>query len=188
MLQYVVEHGGESVRAMMVMRLKGLMVMMSCQKYGSNVIEKCLTFGSIHDRLVIAADITGAGEDQILVSTTFCHRSHTQRHTNTHTQTHVHTKRHTHKHMYTHRHTHMCLCVYFDANVDGHTYMQMMMMDEHGNYMIQKMLETIADEWVVDLIVTVVNRNFFRLIHNIHGRHVLARLQIMLAARGSYIP
>lgn len=70
MLQYVVEHGGESVRAMMVMRLKGLMVMMSCQKYGSNVIEKCLTFGSIHDRLVIAADIAGAGEDQILVSTT----------------------------------------------------------------------------------------------------------------------
>ncbi|BAS88353.1 Os04g0276400 [Oryza sativa Japonica Group] len=115
---------------MMVMRLKGLMVMMSCQKYGSNVIEKCLTFGSIHDRLVIAADIAGAGEDQIL----------------------------------------------------------MMMMDEHGNYVIQKMLETIADEWVVDLIVTVVNRNFFRLIHNIHGRHVLARLQIMLAARGSYIP
>nr|CAH67954.1 H0117D06-OSIGBa0088B06.6 [Oryza sativa] len=99
---------------MMVMRLKGLMVMMSCQKYGSNVIEKCLTFGSIHDRLVIAADITGAGEDQIL----------------------------------------------------------MMMMDEHGNYVIQKMLEMIADEWVVDLIVTVVNRNFFRLIHNIHGRHV----------------
>ncbi|EEC76922.1 hypothetical protein OsI_15172 [Oryza sativa Indica Group] len=51
----------------MVMRLKGLMVMMSCQKYGSNVIEKCLTFGSIHDRLVIAADITGADEDQILM-------------------------------------------------------------------------------------------------------------------------
>uniref|UniRef100_A0A0E0DBL4 PUM-HD domain-containing protein n=1 Tax=Oryza meridionalis TaxID=40149 RepID=A0A0E0DBL4_9ORYZ len=92
-IQYVVEHGGESVLAMMVMRLKGLMVMMSCQKYGSNVIEKCLTFGSIHDRLTMAA------------------------------------------------------------------------------------------EWVVDLIVTVVNRNFFRLIHNIHGRHVLARLQIMLAAR-----
>nr|XP_025876174.1 pumilio homolog 1-like [Oryza sativa Japonica Group] len=68
-VQYVVEHGGESVRAMIVMRLKGLMVMLSCQKYGSNVMEKCLTIGRIHDRLIIAADIVGASEDQILVNT-----------------------------------------------------------------------------------------------------------------------
>uniref|UniRef100_A0A0E0IH30 PUM-HD domain-containing protein n=1 Tax=Oryza nivara TaxID=4536 RepID=A0A0E0IH30_ORYNI len=124
-VQYVVEHGGESVRAMIVMRLKGLMVMLSCQKYGSNVMEKCLTIGRIHDRLIIAADIVGASEDQIL----------------------------------------------------------MVMVNEHGNYVIQKMLETAAAEWVVDLIVIVVNRNFFRLIHYVHGRHVLAHLQILLAAR-----
>uniref|UniRef100_A0A0E0EPZ7 PUM-HD domain-containing protein n=1 Tax=Oryza meridionalis TaxID=40149 RepID=A0A0E0EPZ7_9ORYZ len=124
-VQYVVEHGGESVRAMIVMRLKGLMVMLSCQKYGSNVMEKCLTIGSIHDRLIIAADIIGASEDQIL----------------------------------------------------------MVMVNEHGNYVIQKMLETATAEWVVDLTVIIVNRNFFRLIHYVHGRHVLAHLQILLAAR-----
>uniref|UniRef100_A0A0D3H4C2 PUM-HD domain-containing protein n=1 Tax=Oryza barthii TaxID=65489 RepID=A0A0D3H4C2_9ORYZ len=126
LVQYVVEHGGESVRAMIVMRLKGLMVMLSYQKYGSNVMEKCLTIGSIHDRLIIAADIAGASEDQVII----------------------------------------------------------VMVNEHGNYVIQKMLETAAAEWVVDLIVIIVNRNFFRLIHYIHGRHVLACLKILLAVRG----
>jgi pumilio RNA-binding family len=88
MLQYVVEHGGESVRAMIVIRLKGLMVMLSCQKYGSNVMEKRLTIGSIHDRLIIAADIIGASEDQILVSTHYYVRRRSHTHTNTpHTHT-----------------------------------------------------------------------------------------------------
>uniref|UniRef100_A0A0E0B0D8 PUM-HD domain-containing protein n=1 Tax=Oryza glumipatula TaxID=40148 RepID=A0A0E0B0D8_9ORYZ len=86
-------------------------------------MEKCLTIGSIHDRLIIAADIAGASEDQ------------------------------------------------------------MVMVNEHGNYVIQKMLETAAAEWVVDLIVIIVNHNFFRLIHYIHGRHVLACLKILLAVR-----
>lgn len=81
----------------------------------------------------------------------------------------------------------VCVYVVIDVDVDGHVYMYMVMVNEHGNYVIQKMLETATAEWVVDLIVIVVNRNFFRLIHYVHGRHVLAHLQILLAARGSYI-
>ncbi|KAF0896944.1 hypothetical protein E2562_030790 [Oryza meyeriana var. granulata] len=129
-VQHIVEHGGEFVRGMILTKLKGWIVQMSCRKYGSNVMEKCLTFGSIHDRLMIAAEIAYAGEEQIL----------------------------------------------------------MVMLDQHGNYVIQKLLETTAEaEWVLDMMVSVANRNFLRLINYVNGSRVLSHLQSLLAARGSYL-
>jgi pumilio RNA-binding family len=61
-VQQVLEHGGHAMRSTMVRQFAGRVVTMSYHKFASNVVEKCLTFGSQEDRRLIADEIVvGAG-------------------------------------------------------------------------------------------------------------------------------
>jgi pumilio RNA-binding family len=63
-VQQLVEHGGHAMRSTMVSKFAGRVVSMSYHKFASNVVEKCLTFGSQEDRRLIADEIVGAGGGQ----------------------------------------------------------------------------------------------------------------------------
>nr|XP_034570123.1 pumilio homolog 1-like [Setaria viridis] len=56
-VQYLLEHGGQAKRSMMVSNFAGYVVSMSYNKFASNVIEACLTFGSQEDRQLITNEI-----------------------------------------------------------------------------------------------------------------------------------
>ncbi|KAG8084549.1 hypothetical protein GUJ93_ZPchr0010g8980 [Zizania palustris] len=124
-VQDVLELGGEFVRSTFVMKFAGRIVDMSCHKYSSHVIEKCLSVGSCQDRLLIATEILRAGEDTLL----------------------------------------------------------RLMMDQHGNYVIQKVLET-AEMWQCDMVVAAATRHVGMLTMYAPGRNVVAQVNKLLAARG----
>ncbi|KAL5205049.1 hypothetical protein ABZP36_009920 [Zizania latifolia] len=124
-IQDVLELGGEFVRSTFVTKFAGRIVDMSCRKYSSNVIEKCLSVGNCQDRLLIAAEILRAGEDTLLG----------------------------------------------------------LMMDQHGSYVIQKVLET-AEMWQRDMVVAAATRHVGMLTMYAPGRHVVAQVNKLLAARG----
>lgn len=65
-VQQLLEHGGPALRSTMVMKFAGRVVSMSYHKFASNVVEKCLTFGSQEDRRLITDEIIDAGGDQHL--------------------------------------------------------------------------------------------------------------------------
>ncbi|KAG8046717.1 hypothetical protein GUJ93_ZPchr0008g11644 [Zizania palustris] len=115
-VQDVLELGGEFVRSTFVMKFAGRIVDMSCHKYSSNVIEKCLSVGNCQDRLLIAAEILRAGEDTLLG----------------------------------------------------------LMMDQHSNYVIQKVLET-AEMWQRDMVVAAATRHVGMLTMYAPGRNVVAQ-------------
>ncbi|RLM68986.1 hypothetical protein C2845_PM17G15260 [Panicum miliaceum] len=56
-VQFLLEHGGQARRTMMVKKFAGRVVSMSYHKYASNVIEACLSFGSREDRRLITREI-----------------------------------------------------------------------------------------------------------------------------------
>ncbi|XP_062230096.1 pumilio homolog 3-like [Phragmites australis] len=60
-VQYILEHGGPIERSIIVKRFAGRIMSMSYHKFASNVIEKCLTFGSYEDRQLITKEILTAG-------------------------------------------------------------------------------------------------------------------------------
>ncbi|KAL6653550.1 hypothetical protein ACP70R_008474 [Stipagrostis hirtigluma subsp. patula] len=60
-VQHVLEVGGPMERSTIVQKFAGRMVSMSYHKYASNVIEKCLSFGSFQDQQLIAHEILYAG-------------------------------------------------------------------------------------------------------------------------------
>ncbi|KAL6653861.1 hypothetical protein ACP70R_008785 [Stipagrostis hirtigluma subsp. patula] len=60
-VQHVLEIGGPVERSTVVQKLAGRMVSMSYHKFASNVIEKCLSFGSYHDQQLIVNEILYAG-------------------------------------------------------------------------------------------------------------------------------
>jgi pumilio RNA-binding family len=75
-VQQLVEHGGGAMRSAMVRRFAGRVVGMSYHKFASNVVEKCLAFGSQEDRRLIADEIVAGGGggqqqhlDHLVVST-----------------------------------------------------------------------------------------------------------------------
>lgn len=61
--------------------------------------------------------------------------------------------------------------------------MQRMMINQYANYVIQKMIET-ADDWQCDVIVDVVRHNVSTLVKYTHGKHVIAKVEKFLRARG----
>jgi len=77
-VQQLVEHGGHDMRSTMVRQFAGRVVSMSYHKFASNVVEKCLTFGSQEDRRLIADEIVGAGGgqhfDHLVVGDLHCDR------------------------------------------------------------------------------------------------------------------
>jgi hypothetical protein len=72
MLQHVIEHGGPVERSTIVKKLGGRFLRISYHKHASNVVEKCLAFGSFRDRQLIITEILTAGGvqhfDHLLVS------------------------------------------------------------------------------------------------------------------------
>ncbi|KAK3120760.1 hypothetical protein QOZ80_9AG0693310 [Eleusine coracana subsp. coracana] len=72
-VQHVVEHGGPSERSMIVKKFDGRVVSMSYHKYASNVIEKCLVFGSLEDRQQMTTEILNAGQHFDHLPGMMCH-------------------------------------------------------------------------------------------------------------------
>ena len=62
-MQHVLQHGRPEERAAIVGKLAGQIVKMSQQKFASNVIEKCLTFGSHEERQLLINEILGPNDE-----------------------------------------------------------------------------------------------------------------------------
>uniref|UniRef100_A0A2P2MG16 PUM-HD domain-containing protein n=1 Tax=Rhizophora mucronata TaxID=61149 RepID=A0A2P2MG16_RHIMU len=63
MLQHVLEHGKPHERSSIINKLAGQIVQMSQQKFASNVIEKCLTFGTPAERQTLVDEMLGTTDE-----------------------------------------------------------------------------------------------------------------------------
>ncbi|RRT81814.1 hypothetical protein B296_00021236 [Ensete ventricosum] len=102
-------------------------VQMSLQKFASNVVEKCLTFGSPEERQILVNEMLGS--------------------------------------------------------TDKNAPLQVMMKDQFANYVIQKALETCADEQR-ELILSRVKVHLNALKKYTYGKHIVARVEKLVAAGG----
>ncbi|XWS74946.1 hypothetical protein CRYUN_Cryun01aG0042000 [Craigia yunnanensis] len=62
-VQHVLEHGKPHERSAIIKKLTGQIVQMSHQKFASNVIEKCLTFGTPVDRQNLVNEMLGSTDE-----------------------------------------------------------------------------------------------------------------------------
>lgn len=61
--QHVLEHGNPNERSAIIKKLTGQIVQMSQQKFASNVIEKCLTFGTPAERQNLVNEMLGSTDE-----------------------------------------------------------------------------------------------------------------------------
>jgi hypothetical protein len=61
--QHVLEHGKPHERTSIIKEFTGQIVQMSQQKFASNVIEKCLSFGTPTERQVLVNEMIGSTDD-----------------------------------------------------------------------------------------------------------------------------
>lgn len=61
--QHVLEHGKSHERTAIISKLAGQIVKMSQQKYASNVIEKCLSFGTPEERQILVNEMLGTTDE-----------------------------------------------------------------------------------------------------------------------------
>jgi hypothetical protein len=61
--QHVLQHGKPEGRSSIVTQLAGQIVKMSLQKFASNVVEKCLTFGSPEERQILINEMLGTNDE-----------------------------------------------------------------------------------------------------------------------------
>lgn len=59
----MLEHGKPEERTAIIKELTGQIVQMSQQKFASNVIEKCLCFGTAAERQAIVNEMIGSTDD-----------------------------------------------------------------------------------------------------------------------------
>lgn len=59
----MLEHGKPHERSAIICQLAGQIVRMSQQKFASNVVEKCLTFGSPEERQILVDEMLGLTEE-----------------------------------------------------------------------------------------------------------------------------
>lgn len=57
------EHGKPHERTAIINKLAGQIVKMSQQKFASNVIEKCLAFGSPEERQILVNEMLGTSDE-----------------------------------------------------------------------------------------------------------------------------
>lgn len=57
------EHGKPHERSNIIKQLTGQIVQMSQQKFASNVVEKCLTFGDIVERQTLVTEMLGSTDE-----------------------------------------------------------------------------------------------------------------------------
>jgi hypothetical protein len=61
--QHVLEHGKPHERSAIITKLTGQIVQMSQQKFASNVIEKCLSFGTPAERQALVNEMLGSTDE-----------------------------------------------------------------------------------------------------------------------------
>lgn len=61
--QHVLEHGKPHERSAIIKELAGKIVQMSQQKFASNVVEKCLTFGGPTERQLLVNEMLGSTDE-----------------------------------------------------------------------------------------------------------------------------
>ena len=61
--QHVLEHGKPHERSAIIKKLAGQIVQMSQQKFASNVVEKCLTFGGPAERQILVNEMLGTTDE-----------------------------------------------------------------------------------------------------------------------------
>lgn len=61
--QHVLEHGKPHERSAIIKELAGRIVQMSQQKFASNVVEKCLTFGGPTERQLLVSEMLGTTDE-----------------------------------------------------------------------------------------------------------------------------
>lgn len=61
--QHVLEHGKPHERSAIIKELAGKIVLMSQQKFASNVVEKCLTFGGPSERELLVNEMLGTTDE-----------------------------------------------------------------------------------------------------------------------------
>lgn len=61
--QHVIEHGKPNERSAIISKLAGQIVKMSQQKFASNVVEKCLTFGGPEERQILVNEMLGSTDE-----------------------------------------------------------------------------------------------------------------------------
>lgn len=59
----MVQHGKPHERAVIIGKLAGQIVKMSQQKFASNVVEKCLTFGGPEERKLLVNEMLGSTDE-----------------------------------------------------------------------------------------------------------------------------
>ncbi|XP_031502023.1 pumilio homolog 1-like [Nymphaea colorata] len=62
-VQHVIEHGKLHERTAIITKLAGQIVRMSQQKFASNVVEKCLTFGGPGERQLLVNEMLGSTDE-----------------------------------------------------------------------------------------------------------------------------
>nr|GEU60156.1 pumilio homolog 2-like [Tanacetum cinerariifolium] len=60
---HVLEHGNPNERSIIIQELAGKIVQMSQQKFASNVVEKCLTFGDVSERQLLVNEMLGTTDE-----------------------------------------------------------------------------------------------------------------------------
>eukprot|EP01116_Phalansterium_solitarium_P017249 TRINITY_DN419_c0_g1_i3.p1 TRINITY_DN419_c0_g1~~TRINITY_DN419_c0_g1_i3.p1 ORF type:complete len:176 (+),score=75.90 TRINITY_DN419_c0_g1_i3:1520-2047(+) len=63
-IQHVLEHGRPQEKAVILGKMRGQIVQLSQHKFASNVVEKCVEFGSQADRTQIIHEILNGGKGQ----------------------------------------------------------------------------------------------------------------------------
>lgn len=59
----MLEHGKPDERSSIIKELTGQIVQMSQQKFASNVIEKCLSFGTPKERQLLVTEMLGSTDE-----------------------------------------------------------------------------------------------------------------------------
>jgi pumilio RNA-binding family len=57
------QHGKQEERTSIIRQLAGQIVKMSQQKFASNVVEKCLSFGSHEERQILIDEMLGTTDE-----------------------------------------------------------------------------------------------------------------------------
>ncbi|GJX72348.1 pumilio homolog 2-like protein [Tanacetum coccineum] len=61
--KHVLEHGKPNEHSIIIQELAGKIVQMSQQKFASNVVEKCLTFGVASERQLLVNEMLGTTDE-----------------------------------------------------------------------------------------------------------------------------
>ena len=70
----MLEHGKPEERSSIIQKLSGQVVILSKQKFASNVIEKCLAFGTPEERDSLIGEIISSGQTFQVCPILYCYK------------------------------------------------------------------------------------------------------------------